>query len=287
MNKKIIILLISVLIIAAAGVVYMLRPKPVKTVSTEIYNLTDSQFLSTADTTRGILKIELSVEMPEAFQNEEVLAKIKQTILGQLFGEFKAGQSTKEILNQYASALKSEYLKNNSDFANKLLKESKLVFNNSIVLEGFSLISDEHIYSYGISRQIDLGGNYPSGTRHFLNFNLETGEKISESDIFTAGYETDLIEIIKEQIIIDSKISDDDEIPSINTFEESNYIVENIKPNGNFYLNDESICFVFNPYEISPVYFPGETEVAIPYSKIKHLMKEKNPIVYLVNIPVK
>jgi hypothetical protein len=134
---------------------------------------------------------------------------------------------------------------------------------------------------------VDLGGSYPSGTRYYLNFSLETGEKITEQDIFIAGYESELIDLIKEQIIIDSKISDDDEIPSIQSFEESNYIVENIKPNGNFFLNEEAICYVFNPYEISPVYFPGETEVAIPYSKIKHLMKENNPIVYLVNIPVK
>jgi hypothetical protein len=154
-------------------------------------------------------------------------------------------------------------------------------------LEGFSLINDAHIFSYGISRQVDLGGSYPSGTRYYLNFSLETGEKITEQDIFIAGYESELIDLIKEQIIIDSKISDDDEIPSIQSFEESNYIVENIKPNGNFFLNEEAICYVFNPYEISPVYFPGETEVAIPYSKIKHLMKENNPIVYLVNIPVK
>jgi hypothetical protein len=287
MNKKIIILLISILIIAVIGAFYFLKPKPVKTITTEIYNLVDSQFLSTADTTRGILKIDLSVEVPETFENQEVLAKIKSTIFENLFGEVVAGQSSKEILNQYSAALKSEYLKNNADFANKLLKESKLVFNNSIILEGFSLINDAHIFSYGISRQVDLGGSYPSGTRYYLNFSLETGEKITEQDIFIAGYESELIDLIKEQIIIDSKISDDDEIPSIQSFEESNYIVENIKPNGNFFLNEEAICYVFNPYEISPVYFPGETEVAIPYSKIKHLMKENNPIVYLVNIPVK
>jgi hypothetical protein len=286
MNKKNLFLIISILAIFAAAAYFFLKPKPVKTVATEMYSLVDSQYLSTEDTTRGILRIDMSIEIPSTYQDEKILEKIRNVVYSKLFGDFLKEKGNSEVLKQYAKALKDEYIKNNSDFAGKLLKESKLVFNNSFYLEGFSLLNDENIFSYGITREIDLGGTYPSNTRYFYNFNLKTGEVITEKDIFNDGFELELTDIIKEQIIADSKASDDDEIPSIDNFENSEYIADAIKPNGNFYINDEAICYVFNPYEIAPVYYLGETEVVIPYNKIKHLMRENNPIAYLVNIPV-
>lgn len=286
MNKKYLFLIISVLALTAIAAFFYLKPKPVNTVVTDVYSLVDSQYLSTEDTTRGILKIDMSIEIPSTFKDEEILEKIRSVVYGKLFGEFLKDQGKEDILKKYSQALKDEYIKNNSDFAGKLLKESKLVFNNSFYLEGFALLNDENIFSYGITREIDLGGTYPANTRYFYNFNLKTGDVITEKDIFNEGFELELTDIIKEQIIADSKASDDDEIPSIDSFENSEYIADAIKPNGNFYINDEAICYVFNPYEIAPVYYLGETEVVIPYQKIKHLMKTNNPIAYLVNIPI-
>ena len=59
------------------------------------------------------------------------------------------------------------------------------------------------------------------------------------------------------------------------------YWTDSIKPNGNFYITDESINYVFNPYEIAP-YYMGQTEVTIPFSRIKDLLKPNSIIGYLV-----
>lgn len=55
-----------------------------------------------------------------------------------------------------------------------------------------------------------------------------------------------------------------------------------IKPNGNFYITDESINYVFNPYEIAP-YYMGQTEVTIPFARIRNILKPNSIVQYLVD----
>ncbi len=45
-----------------------------------------------------------------------------------------------------------------------------------------------------------------------------------------------------------------------------------IFPSENFILGDETITFVYNPYEIAP-YAMGSTELIIPFSDIEKLLK--------------
>lgn len=43
-------------------------------------------------------------------------------------------------------------------------------------------------------------------------------------------------------------------------------------PSENFILGEETITFIYNPYEIAP-YNVGSTELIIPFSDIKDLLK--------------
>jgi len=58
--------------------------------------------------------------------------------------------------------------------------------------------------------------------------------------------------------------------------------VDAIKPNENFYITDESINYVFNPYEIAP-YYMGQTEVVIPFYRLKDILKPNSIISYLTD----
>jgi hypothetical protein len=53
--------------------------------------------------------------------------------------------------------------------------------------------------------------------------------------------------------------------------------VENIVPNGNFYITHESINYVFNPYDIAP-YAVGQTEIDILFADLKEILKPNGVI---------
>lgn len=283
MKSKSFLLIIILLAAIIAAAIFLLKPKHIISVETDHQSWIERYFL-TADTTRGALTIDINIERPIAHPNAEVLNMIKTQVYTELFGVLSQRVAEDSLLEAFVKELKSEYVNNNAEFVDKLSKDNRLVFDNSFILEGFALLNDEQIFSYGITREVDLGGNHPAKTRSYYNFNLVDGSQITEKDIFNEGFEEELTYIIRMKLIADSHVVD--EIPEIDSFEDSEFIVEAIRPNGNFYLNDEAICYVFNPFEIAPIYYSADTEVVLPYSLIKHLMKENNPISYLVTIPV-
>ncbi len=267
------------LVLVAIALLFVFFPTSSKTVQTENFSFTDKVYLSPEDTTLGSLSIDLNIDLPVAYHNENILDNIKTILRTELFGDVFLSFPQDSLLNYYAIELSQEYIDNNADFARKISDESRLAFNNSVVVEGFALLNDENIFSYGISRFVDFGGAHPIKTRLFYNFSLKDGKVIFEDDIFTAGYQAELTEIIKNKLLQDN--NQNEETPNLESLDNSVYFSDEIKPNGNFYINDESICFVFNPYEIAP-YYIGETEVVLPYNLIHHLMKPKNPLEYLV-----
>jgi hypothetical protein len=279
MKKSILLLTISILILISIVAYFLFKPDTPKNILTETYHVTDKQYL-TEDTTKGALSIDITVEYPLHFSDEKILNKIQSHIITNLVGEQYIKVPNDSILKQFVRELKAEYIHNNEIVADKLDKTGRLVLNNSFTMEGFALLNDEQIFTYGISRDVDFGGNHPTRTRFFYNYNLKTGELITEDAIFGSENYDKIAELLQQEV---QRLShNNDEMPTIDTFEESVYNKDAIRPNGNFYINDEAICYVFNPYEIAPLNYAYETEVRLPYPLIKTLLKENSVIQYLV-----
>ena len=284
MKKKNFFVIAGIILVLVIATLFLFRSVSSKSVITENFSLTDKVYLAEKDTTVGALTIDLNIELPVSYHDADILFKIKTIIRTELFGDIFLNIPEDSLLHYYAAELSREYIENNADFAARLTKNSRLVFDNTIILEGFALLNDENIFSYGISRFIDFGGAHPIQTRLFYNFNLTSGKVIFEEDIFVEDYATELTEIIKNKLLAD--LNENVDTPYMDSFNHSAYFMHEIKPNGNFYINDESICYVFNPYEIAP-YYIGETEVVLPYNLISHLLKPDNPLNYLVTTAIK
>jgi len=251
-----------------------------KTVKTEEKDFTKKYYLS-KDTTLGALNIDIEVEFPVAYTNKDVLNSIRSTIISNLFGEDYVSHSNDSIIQLFATDIAADYKANNAPLINKLDSSSSYSFNNEHTLSGFSLLSDKNIYAYGIERYVYMGGAHGLETRNYYNFDLKTGKIITEKDLFVANFEAALSELIKKRIIEESKEIKGKDAEPILSLENTDFWTDSIKGNNNFYITDESINYVFNPYEIAP-YYIGETEVTIPFNRITKLLKPNSPIAYLV-----
>jgi len=251
-----------------------------KTVKTDEKDFSSTYYL-TNDTTKGKLLVELQVEIPSKFKNDTILRYIRSTVITNLFGEEYIKFSNDSVVNMFVADLKRDYVSDNLGFIQSLsgVEQKRTSIYNEHNYQGYSLLSDENIYTYGIDKYVFMGGAHGMETRFFFNFNLHTGKLITESDLFVKNYTLPLSELIKKRIVEESKEDKDDD--PIISLEDTDYWTESIKPNGNFYITDESINYVFNPYEIAP-YYMGETEVSLPFERLKGLMNDKNPIQYLI-----
>jgi hypothetical protein len=252
-----------------------------KTVKTEEKDLTKRYYL-TKDTTKGWLSVDIEVEIPTQFADSNVLKSIRATIISNLFGDEYISRANDSLVKSFANELLIDYRENNAPLINELDSTSRYSFNNEHVLSGFSLLSDKNIYAYGIERYVYMGGAHGLETRNYYNFDLKTGKIITEKDLFKANFESELAKLIKARIVEESKeYTDDKNSEPITDLEETDFWTDSIKSNGNFYITDESINYVFNPYEIAP-YYMGQTEVTLPFNRLKSLLKPNSIIAYLV-----
>ena len=275
MKKQSIVLLVSILTTT------LFFSCTQNTIKTEEKDYVKKYFLS-KDTTKGALSVDIEVEIPVSFANKEVLKSIRSTIITNLFGHEYTSQVNDSLVLLFTKNLYADYRENNEPLLSELDSANLYSFNNEHVVSGFSLLSDKKIYVYGIERYIYMGGAHGLETRNYFNFDLKTGNLITEKDLFKSNYQAELSEIIKKRIVEESKeMNETKETEPILSLEDTDFWSDSIKPNGNFYITDESINFVFNPYEIAP-YYMGQTEVSIPFNRLKNILKPTNIIAYLV-----
>ena len=252
-----------------------------KTVKTEEKDLTKKYYL-TKDTTKGWLNVDIEVEIPTQFSDSNVLKSIRATIISNLFGDEYISQPNDSLVPFFAKELLTDYRENNEPLINELDSTSHYSFNNEHTVSGFSLLSDKNIYAYAIERYVYMGGAHGMETKNFYNFDLKTGKIITEKDLFKDNFESELAKLMKVRIIEESKeYKDEKNSEPITDLEDTDFWTDSIKSNGNFYITDEGINYVFNPYEIAP-YYMGQTEVTLPFSRLKNLLKPNSLVAYLV-----
>lgn len=271
MKNKLIYLVICSLFIFASC-----KQKTVKTIEKDF---SQKSYLTT-DTTKGSINVDLSVEMPVCLDDELILDSIRTKIITELFGENYTKIPYDSVVKKFGMDLITEYKLNNTPLLEQLDSTSLYTFNNEHTLEGFSLINDGRIYSYGINRYVFMGGAHGLSTTNYLNFNLLNGQKITESDLFVDNYIPKLSELIKIRIV-EQSLEDKTKKPILN-LDNTDFWTDAIKPNGNFYITDESINYVYNPYEIAP-YYMGQTEVVLPFYRLIEILRPNNVITYLIN----
>ncbi len=271
MKNKLIYLIICSLFIFTAC-----KQKTVKTIEKDF---SQKSYLA-ADTAKGSINVDISVEMPVCLDDESILDSIRTKIITELFGPNYIKIPYDSVVKKFGNDLITEYKLNNTPLLEQLDSSSLYTFNNEHTLEGFSLINDGRIYSYGINRYVFMGGAHGLNTSNYLNFNILNGQKITESDLFVDNYIPKLSELIKIRIV-EQSLEDKSKKPILN-LENTDYWTDAIKPNGNFYITDESINYVYNPYEIAP-YYMGQTEVVLPFYRLIEILRPNNVITYLIN----
>jgi hypothetical protein len=230
-----------------------------KSYSTEIY--------LNGDSTKGVFKIDMNVELPTRYRNEKILNNIKCNLLTILFGGEYVDVPEDTILELFAIELGVDYMNNNIAALRRLSDKSSYKFDAYFSYKGETLPSNRNIYSYCLTQHSFDGGAHESSSRFLFNFSLTDGSLIAESDIFIDGFEKELTRLIKK------RLAEEYEELFKNNLNESEFWEDEIHPNGNFYLDQESIDYAFDPSEIAPHYV-GDIYVSLPIELIKHLMNK-------------
>jgi hypothetical protein len=162
-------------------------------------------------------------------------------------------------LSQSAKIYLSNYNKALTDAG--LNKPEQVHFNIGIVRQDSSLLTID---------LNDLQAHSPTTSPvpfdYYANFDVRSSHRIFLKDILVKNYQAALTKIADTIFRKEEKISDTTSLKNKYTFKDNAFTLSN-----NFLITPTGLIFLYNPMDIKPLN-TGQTEISIPYSKIKSLL---------------
>lgn len=129
-----------------------------------------------------------------------------------------------------------------------------------------------NLLSFQVCRTNNKGGSATYSAYNNYVINLETGNLLTESDLFIAGYDVAL------QQLFESKLLQENRVNTVYDLEELGYFgIEEIMPNKNFLIDEEGITYIFNKGEYS-AYLLDAPEIFIPFEDLRMLLRKNSPV---------
>lgn len=175
---------------------------------------------------------------------------LQESIISALFGSEFADYSTKKVLRVYADSSFVEYEKVYEEIYDhaECTIDNAQICNFETHVKGWVLYCDSNILSYQRELYTYTGGAHGMNTKTNYVFDIKTGKRLTEEDIFGQGFERKIGKLLDEKA---NTLRSKSILPTEDEFYNDWYI----EPNGNFALTDSSIIYTFNPYEIAPYCF--------------------------------
>lgn len=198
--------------------------------------------------------------VPKGIQNDE--ADFFNKCILQELGCGGQAASLQQCVQAQIDSYAVGYRRDLADMDDTLLSEA---FNN--YYQGISLdvlynnngwlIVESNVSDYS-------GGAHGNYGVSYLNMDMQNKKLWGLEDIMT-------VDSVKLQTILEKQARKAFDIPAGGKLSDG-LLTDRVMPNGNFYITNTGITFVYNPYEIA-AYAYGIASFFIPYTQIKELLK--------------
>lgn len=214
----------------------------------------------------------IKIEFPQitSFEKEIVKEKINKSI-AKLFSMNESGDTEVIDFNAEINSFIDEY--------ESFIKEFPDSYQSWFIERtGEVKLNKGNLFSIDYMEYSFTGGAHPNTFVAFKNFNLSDGEEIKLDEIFSSDKQQELTKIGEAEFRKLKNLEPADDLGQAGFWFENNKFYLN----DNFLITDSSLVFYYNNYEITAYAF-GPTELEIPYSKIKNLVKENSLLANLIH----
>lgn len=220
----------------------------------------DKKIFASNDSTKPYMQLALSFTYPSAFQNDTLLLSLQKIFIKSFVGEEFINKSPKGAFEAYEKEFTDEALILAQDMGDDLGLYGECFQN--VKTEVVDTINSVIVLRTEISSY--MGGAHGSHTLMYSNVDLNKVSVLIEKDIFSDYSEDRLSALIKEGL----EAEYGDKVHDVL------FDLEAVRPNGNFYFEEDGLVYIYNEYEIAP-YSSGMIFVTIPYEKINSLLVDE------------
>ena len=220
--------------------------------------------------------LQVKFTYPVNYPDKKMLSLIQQQFITCYFGEDYAILTPQEAVDKYLESYINDFKSQESDFRidqqNHQSELDESLYSNNETSYNKIVYNHNDLLSITVSREYYKGGAH--NAHSYLNyvFNLKTGKRIVESEIFIDDYQDNLANIIVHEIASSNKVNEASDLENMGFFN-----IEEIYPNKNFYVDADGINYTFNEFDIA-AYVVGPIFVHLSYDKIRHLIRKDSPV---------
>jgi hypothetical protein len=198
------------------------------------------------------------------------LPVLNDTIKHKLLSMFMLGEKPDTGLNSMAD----KFLKSYTD-AKKDDPKTQMFYT----LDSYTRVvkQDSAFLSLEYGGYVYQGGAHGGTFTGFVNWDVKTDKKVTLDDILVDGYKTQLNKIAEKIFRKNEKLKDTSSLARDYFFKDNKFAL-----NENYSITPLGLRFMYNQYEIKP-YAAGQTELLIPYSDIKTLMRPQSVASQYIN----
>jgi hypothetical protein len=210
-----------------------------------------------SDSACTVVKVKYAVFKDQKKLNDSVMRKLTSLFAMDGKPDSSAEMMSKKFLKAYADFKKSD-------------PRSAMYF--TLDSHARVLMQDSSITTLEVGGYTYQGGAHGSSATYFINWNTKANKSITLNDLFIDGYDNKLNTIAERIFRKEEKLSDTSSLARDYFFKDNKFTL-----NDNFSVTPIGLKFVYNQYEIKP-YAAGITELVIPYSQIKSLLRPNSVV---------
>ena len=207
-------------------------------------------------------EVQYALELPAKSDNEAV-SVVRNTLITDLFGEQYAALDNRTVLSRYVTDCVDEYNRVSADFTEFVASN---VYEEH--LQGVSLFLNDRLLTYEATRYMFTGGAHGMSVTTCWVFDLETGNQMTEDDLFVSNAADALLELLQQALAIDA---------AKRNIALDEFFDDQVLPNGNFAITEDGMYYQFNVYDIAP-YCYGDTRLLLTKEQLKPLMRKNTPV---------
>lgn len=229
------------------------------------------------DTTSPSCKITIDYSyLAESGAADSMAQRINRTIQAHILGKEYARMNPEAAVDSFKNAYMNNYRKEVNEFYQEDLKngtskdELPTWYNYEYGLTTRFSEGKEGILNF-IAETIEYtGGAHPNSWNRWMNFDKKTGKPLTLKDVFMAGSEKPISDMLLKELITEMATRlEDSSITSVEGLRNAGILnsTDMYVPD-NFLLEKEKVSFLYNKYDIAP-YAVGTITLSLPYTAVE------------------
>ena len=232
------------------------------------------------DTVSPACKITIDYSyLAESDAADSIAQRINRTIQAHVLGKEYIRMNPEVAVDSFKNTYINNYRKDVNEFYQEDIKngtpkdELPTWYNYEYGLTTHFSEGKEGILNFIAETFEQTGGAHPNSWNKWMNFEKNTGKLLALKDVFMAGSEKPMIDMLLEELITEMATRlEDSSITSLEGLQNAGILNStNMYVPDNFLLEKEKVSFLYNKYDIAP-YAVGVITLSLPYTSVEKYM---------------